>query len=53
MGQKRKYREEAEVESKKPKGGTRPILTMVLKKEEQNHQVRVLLDTECSIPVIN
>jgi len=52
-GQKRKNTDEEEVASKKPSGGTRAILTMVLKKEVQNHQVRVLLDTGCSIPLIN
>ena len=38
--------------TKKPKGGTRLILTMVLKKEGQDHRVRFLLDTGCSIPLI-
>jgi len=52
-GQKRKNTEEGEVASKKPKGGTRPIVMMVLKRERQNHRVQVLLDTGCSIPLIN
>jgi len=36
-----------------PASGTRPIITMVLHQGISTHPVKVLLDTGCSIPLIN
>ena len=52
-GQKRIKTEEREAASKKPRGGPRPILTMVLKKWKRDYRIRVLLGTGCSIPLIS
>jgi len=34
-------------------GNTRPIITMVLHHDQHRHQVKVLLDTGCSVALIN
>jgi len=33
--------------------GTRPIITMILHQGEEKHQIRVLLDTGCSIALLS
>jgi len=33
--------------------GTRPIITMILHQGAEKHQIRVLLDTGCSIALLN
>jgi len=34
-------------------GGTRPIITAILHVKEKGHQIRVLLDTGCSVALLN
>jgi len=54
IGQKRGAEEPAkEPERKKPRCGPLPVITMLLHVEQGKHQVRVLLDTGCSIPLVN
>jgi len=54
-GQKRKRgdAEKEEAVGKKPQGGPRPVLMMILEKGGKDNRVKVLLDTGCSIPLIN
>jgi len=52
-GQKRKNEGEGGAPAKKPKGGPRPVIWMVLTIGTQDYRVRILLDTGCSIPLLN
>jgi len=52
-GQKRDNAEEEETMAKKPRGGPRPVISMPLSTETQDHRVRILLDTGCSIPLLS
>jgi len=53
-GQKMSAEEpEKETERKKPRYGPRPIITMRLHVEQGKHRVQVLLDTGCSVPLVN
>ena len=42
-----------ETKCKKPRCGPRPIITMLLHVEQEKHRVQVLLDTGCSVPLVN
>ena len=57
LSQKRKNQEpSAGTWSKKPRGethSTHPIITMILHLDGKKHQIRVLLDTGCSIALLN
>jgi len=54
IGQKRGAEEPAkEPERKKPRCGPQPIITMPLNVEQGKHRVRVLLNTGCSVPLVN
>jgi len=50
---KRKNKELSEGTPRKNHRGTRPIITMLLHQGEAKHAIRVLLDTGCSIALIN
>jgi len=52
-GQKRKNKEKGKEIVKKPRGGPRPVISMLLSIGTQDHRVRILLDTSCSIPLLN
>ena len=52
-GKKRKNTEEEETTAKKPRGGPRSVISMLLSTETRDHQVRILLDTSCSIPLLS
>ena len=52
-GQKRKNEGGEGAPAKKPKGGPRPVIRLVLTVGTQDHRVRILLDTGCSIPLLN
>jgi len=38
---------------KEPIHGTRPVIDMVLHHDQERHQVKALLDTGCSVALIN
>ena len=42
-----------ETRRKKPWGGPRPIITMLLHVGQEKHRVHILLDTGCSVPLFN
>jgi len=44
---------EGEARCKKPWGGPRPIITMLLHVGQEKHRVQVLLDTGCSVLLVN
>jgi len=53
---KRKNTESSAETSKKPEestSGTRPIIHMIIHHGQERHPVTVLLDTECSVPLIS
>jgi len=53
-GQKRGAEEpEGEARRKKPRCGPQPVITMLLHVGQEKHQVQVLLDTGCSVPLVN
>ena len=56
LSRKRKNAENGEVHTRKAKqilSGTRPIIDMVLHQEGQERRIKVLLDTGCSVALIN
>jgi len=57
LSRKRKTQEPSTgTQVKKPRKdihGTRPIITMILHQGEEKHQIQVLLDTGCSIALLN
>ena len=57
MSQKRKTEEPSigtpEKRTKGPLSGTRPIIWMILHQGGKQYRIKVLLDTGCSVPLIN
>jgi len=56
VSRKRKQRENSNIKEKsekKPQRGNRPIVTMLLQHQNNSYRVKALLDTGCSINLIN
>ena len=56
ISERKKQEPSAGTWTKKPRRdtrGTRPIITMLLHLDRKKHQIRVLLDTGCSIALLN
>ena len=52
-GAAKRKREDHDMEITRPKRQARPIISMILHADGNRHQIRTLLDTGCSIPLIN